>query len=95
MVFGLFNGILTVSGNVLAAQSVSRDFRGRAFGVLNGVLPLGSVTGPIIGGAMGDSLGLGSSFYASGAMFLLSAGIFGAFRRAKHVDQEEQTAHFG
>ncbi|MGI6627759.1 MAG: MFS transporter [Bacillota bacterium] len=95
MVFGLFNGILTVSGNVLAAQSVSRDFRGRAFGVLNGVLPLGSVTGPIIGGAMGDSLGLGSSFYASGAVFLLSAGIFGAFRRAKHVDQEEQTAHFG
>ncbi len=83
LIFGLFNGILTVSGNVLAAQSVSREFRGRAFGVLNGVLPLGSVTGPIIGGAMGDSLGLGSSFYASGAMFLVSAGAFAALGRKK------------
>ncbi len=64
MVFGLFNGIVTVVGNVLATQVVPRDFRGRAFGVLNRVLPLGSVTGPILGGALGDTLGLGSSFYA-------------------------------
>lgn len=83
MAFGLFSGIVTVTGNVLAAQAVSRDFRGRAFGVLNGVLPLGSMTGPVIGGAIGDTLGLGSSFYASGTVFLLSAGIFGAFGKKK------------
>lgn len=93
MIFGLFNGILTVAGNVLAAQSVSREFRGRAFGVLNGVLPLGSVTGPIIGGAMGDSLGLGSSFYASGAMFILSAWLFAAFERKKTHSKPGTVGH--
>ncbi|HHY11673.1 MAG TPA: multidrug efflux MFS transporter [Firmicutes bacterium] len=89
MAFGLFNGIVAVAGNVLAAQAVSRDFRGRAFGVLNGVLPLGSVTGPVIGGAMGDSLGLGSSFYASGAVFLLSAGVFKTFGKRKTVQPDQ------
>ncbi len=88
MGFGLFNGIVTVTGNVLAAQAVSRDFRGRAFGVLNGVLPLGSVTGPIIGGTLGDSVGLGSSFYASGAVFLLSASLFAAFGKKKSVESK-------
>jgi len=76
MVFGFFNGMVTVNGNILTAQSVSRDFRSRAFGVLNAVLPLGSVTGPVIGGALGDSLGLGSSFFASSGVFLLAAGAF-------------------
>lgn len=79
--FGMFSGILTVAGNVLAARAVPREFRGRAFGVLNGVLPLGAVTGPVIGGAMGDSLGLGSSFYASAGVFLLSALIFSAYMK--------------
>jgi MFS family permease len=76
MVFGFFNGMVTVNGNILTAQSVSRDFRSRAFGVLNAVLPLGSVTGPVIGGALGDSLGLGISFFASSGVFLLAAGAF-------------------
>lgn len=80
--FGVFSGILTVSGNVLAARAVSREFRGRAFGVLSGVLPLGAVTGPIIGGAIGDSLGLGSSFYGSAGVFLLSAVIFARYRKS-------------
>jgi len=79
--FGIFSGILTVEGNVLAARAVTRDFRGRAFGVLNGVLPLGSVAGPIIGGGMGDSLGLASSFYASAGIFLLSALVFRTYVR--------------
>lgn len=79
--FGAANGVLTVCGNVLAATAVSREFRGRAFGVLNGILPLGSVMGPIIGGLVGDSLGLGSSFYASSAVFLISAGILTLYRR--------------
>lgn len=79
--FGAFNGLLTVSGNVLAAKSVSKEFRGRAFGVMNGVLPLGSVTGPLIGGAVGDSLGLGSAFYASSLVFLLSAGVLILFKK--------------
>ena len=79
LLFGAFNGILTVYGNVLAATAVSREFRGRAFGVLNGVLPLGAVAGPMIGGLVGDRLGLGSAFYASSLLFLASGAVLAAF----------------
>jgi MFS family permease len=79
LLFGAFNGILTVSGNVLAATAVTREFRGRAFGVMNGILPMGAVVGPLLGGAAGDSLGLGSAFFVSSAVFLLSAGVLRAF----------------
>ena len=90
MTFGFFNGMVTVNGNVITAQSVSRDFRSRAFGVLNSVLPLGSVTGPIIGGALGDSLGLGSSFFASAGVFFLSAGAFSLLqKRSEHAKSPE------
>lgn len=83
MLFGLFTGIVTVAGNVLASQAVPRSFRGRAFGVLNGVLPLGSVTGPLLGGTLGDSLGLAYSFYASGVVFIASAWMFWAHQQSK------------
>ncbi len=76
LAFGAFNGMLTASGNILVAAWVSRDFRGRAFGVLSGILPLGSFVGPIIGGFVGDRLGLGSSFYAATTVFLLAAASF-------------------
>lgn len=79
--FGAFNGILVVAGNVLAATAVTREFRGRAFGVMNGVMPMGSVAGPILGGAVDDSMGLGKSFYASSLVFLMAAGAFGAYTR--------------
>ncbi|MGE5580877.1 MAG: MFS transporter [Bacillota bacterium] len=88
LLFGVFNGILTVAGNVLAATAVSREFRGRAFGVMNGVLPMGAVVGPLLGGIAGDSLGLGSAFYVSSAVFLASAGVLRVFvglRRRAHA----------
>ncbi len=88
LLFGVFNGLLTVSGNVLAATAVSKEFRGRAFGVMNGVLPMGAVLGPLLGGAAGDSLGLGSAFYVSSAVFLLAAGVLGIYispRRQRRV----------
>jgi MFS family permease len=81
LLLGAFNGILTVHGNVLAATAVSREFRGRAFGVMSGVLPFGSVTGPLIGGIVGEGLGLGSAFYASSLLFLVSGGVLAVFRR--------------
>ncbi len=80
--FGAFNGMLTASGNVLVATSVSKDFRGRAFGVLSGVLPLGSFIGPMLGGFVSDHFGIGSSFYAATVVFLTAAGIFSLMTRA-------------
>lgn len=70
--FGFANAAITVSGNVLIAQSCDRNSRGKAFGVFNGISSLGAVLGPMLGGFMGNRFGLVSSFF--GSAFLLLAG---------------------
>lgn len=67
--FGLGNAGVTVAGNTLIARSASRESRGRAFGVLNSFIYLGSVVGPLLGGAVGQAMGLAAPFYA-GAVLL-------------------------
>ncbi|MEW5932752.1 MAG: MFS transporter [Bacillota bacterium] len=67
--FGLGNAGVTVAGNTLIARSVSRESRGRAFGVLNAFIYLGSVLGPLVGGAVGHEMGLLAPFHA-GAVLL-------------------------
>lgn len=87
-VFGLFNGVIQVAANVLIATAVSREFRGRAFGVQNAINPIGSMAGPIIGGVVGDAFGLKSSFYASGLALLCAAGVLiGYMRRIQKADE--------
>jgi DHA1 family multidrug resistance protein-like MFS transporter len=87
--FGAFNGMLTASGNVLVATSVNKDFRGRAFGVLSGVLPLGGFVGPVLGGSVSDVFGIGSSFYAATLVFLLAGVIFSMMTRSRSRLGEE------
>lgn len=86
-VFGLFNGVIQVAANVLIATAVSREFRGRAFGVQSAINPVGSMAGPVIGGFVGDTFGLSSSFYASGAVLLVAAGILIGYMRK--IDRAE------
>ncbi|MEW6546732.1 MAG: MFS transporter [Bacillota bacterium] len=69
--FGLGNAGITVAGNTLIARCVGREARGRAFGVLNAFIYLGSVLGPLVGGAVGQGMGLDASFYAGGVILLL------------------------
>lgn len=71
--FGLGNAGITVAGNTLIARSVGREARGRAFGVLNSFMYLGSVLGPLVGGVVGQGAGLAAPFYAGGVMLLLGA----------------------
>lgn len=72
--FGLGNAGVTVAANTLVARGTSRAARGRALGVLNSFIYLGSVVGPFAGGAVGDRFGLTSSFYA-GAVLLVGAAL--------------------
>mgnify|MGYP000940653459 CR=1 FL=1 len=74
-VFGFANAAMLVGGNVLLTQYSEPEDRGRIFGVYNGISALGSVAGPLLGGFLGDSLGLASPFYGS-AILLLVAGWF-------------------
>lgn len=72
--FGFANAGITVSGNVLFASATPKDARGRAFGLLNSITSIGSVLGPILGGFLGETLGLRSSFWGSSVLFFV-AGI--------------------
>jgi DHA1 family multidrug resistance protein-like MFS transporter len=73
--FGFANAAMLVGGNVLLTQYSNPEERGRIFGVFNGIASLGSVAGPLLGGFLGDRLGLASPFYGS-AILLLVAGWF-------------------
>lgn len=75
-IMGFAIAAITVSNNVLIARSVAEEMRGRAFGVLNSFLAIGFVAGPIIGGFLGEHLGLASSFYGSGLLFLVAVMVF-------------------
>lgn len=75
--FGLGNAGITVAGNTLVARSVDRDARGRAFGVLNSFIYLGSMLGPLVGGAVGQVLGLDASFYSGGVLLAACVLILG------------------
>lgn len=72
--FGFANAAVLVSGNVLIAQGSPEHLRGQVFGTLNAVSSLGTILGPILGGYAAKGLGVPSSFYLSGLLFL--AGLF-------------------
>lgn len=78
--FGFFNSAVTVAGNVLIAKSSDQNSQGSSFGMLNSIMSIGSVSGPIIGGYLGDHLGLSYSFFG-GAVILLAAYILSMFIR--------------
>jgi DHA1 family multidrug resistance protein-like MFS transporter len=63
---------ITVSGNLLVAQAAHPESRGMAFGVLNAVTSVGGVAGPLLGGVMGDHLGLMSPFFGSAGLLALA-----------------------
>jgi MFS family permease len=51
------------------------DQRGRVISMLGGVNRMGTVVGPIIGGAIGSQLGLEYAFYVQAVMGLVAAGL--------------------
>lgn len=70
--FGFVNSSVTVSGNILIAQSSDQSSQGSTFGILNGVMSIGLVLGPILGGFLGDHYSLSAPFIGSAAIFLLA-----------------------
>jgi len=73
--FGFFNSAITVAGNALIAQNTDKDHTGSSFGLLNGIMSLGSVVGPIVGGYLGDKIGLSYAFIGSGVILLIAFAI--------------------
>ncbi len=88
-IFGFVNSSVTVSGNVLIANCSDPKNQGRTFGILNGVMAIGLVFGPILGGFLGDNFGASAPFFGS-------AGIFAAgFILSSFVSNPEKTKQEG
>lgn len=84
---------ITVAGNLLVAQAASPENRGMAFGVLNSVSSIGGVAGPVLGGVMGDHLGLASPFFGSAALLGLAAVGLMAEERLTGFQQRISAVH--
>lgn len=72
-VVGLSLAGISLALNAITAKSVDREFRGRAFGILNSFNQLGAVIGPLVGGVTGTTLGLESTFAVAAAILMLSS----------------------
>ncbi|MDP3058195.1 MAG: MFS transporter [bacterium] len=69
-VFGLFlAGIIPVA-NCMVAQSVSCDFRGRAFGISHSYSQLGAFAGPLVGGVLANSYSISAVFWVTAISLL-------------------------
>jgi len=74
---GFAYAVVLVVGNLAIAQGAPESQRGQVFGVLNAVSSLGAIIGPMLGGFVADSLGVRSSFFLSGALFLAALPLLG------------------
>lgn len=72
-IFGFSIAAVSVSGNVLIARSAGEEVRGRIFGVLNACTAFGAVISPLLGGFLGEVMGITSSFFGCAVLFFLAA----------------------
>ncbi|WP_157935363.1 MFS transporter [Kyrpidia spormannii] len=79
---GLFIGGLLPTSNALIGQLVSESERGTAFGMTTSFQMMGTVLGPLVGGALGTTLGFSSVFWTTMVVFFLTAlWVYGSGRR--------------
>lgn len=80
-IYGFAHAAVNVSGNVLIAQNSKEEMKGRVYGVLNSLMAIGYVVGPLLGGFMGDHLGNASPFFGGAVLFFMVCLIF--WKKAK------------
>lgn len=85
--FGLFIAGVVPAVNTLMVQKTSSDFRGRSFGLTASANQLGSMIGPLIGGALGYFLSIHWIFITTG-LFLIVGALYS--RTLTHTLPEEQ-----
>ena len=77
-------GLYIPSVNSLVSKNASKDEQGEVFGLVQGLIGLALIFGPIFGGILFDHLGSGSPFLAAGvlslAALILSFKSFGKIR---------------
>lgn len=73
-VYGLFFAAVYPSLNALIVQATKPEFRGRAFSVNQSANQLGTMIGPIAGGALGGLVAIPVVFVINGLLLMLTAG---------------------
>ncbi len=74
-VFGLFLAGTYPNINSAIVTCTDESFRGRAFGLVMSANQLGSMTGPLLGGAISTITGIGTMFVAGGLLFVALGAI--------------------
>ena len=72
---GLGLALAFLSRYTLVAESVPTIHRGRVSAMFGGTMRLGLFIGPLIGGVLGDRLGLPMTFHIAGVLALLAGGL--------------------
>jgi len=72
-VFGMATAAVQPSVNSALAEVVHPSFRGRAYGINNSAMNLGSVVGPSLGGWVADTLGPRAVFVVTGLVMLAAS----------------------
>ena len=72
-VYGIFTAAVQPSINATLATTVHPSFRGRAYGINQSAMFVGSVLGPTLGGYVGDYFGPRAVFVFTGLLLMLAA----------------------
>jgi MFS family permease len=72
-IYGLFFAAVYPSLNALIVKATTADFRGRAFSLNQSATQLGTLTGPIVGGALGGWVPIPVVFLINGILLMTTA----------------------
>lgn len=73
--FGLFIAGVVPTANTIAVKNTTADFRGRSFGLTASANQLGSMAGPLVGGALGMFVGIHWVFVATGVILVVTGTV--------------------
>lgn len=76
--------------NALTVKVTTSDYRGRAFGLSQSANQVGTLLGPLVGGAIGDAFRIHSVFIVTGALMMLSLGYVYTQRKSLAQDTESR-----
>lgn len=72
LIGGVGMAMWSLSRHAFITESIDPRERGRAISIFGGINRIGMFSGPVVGGVIGQQLGLTSSFYLSGALAVIA-----------------------
>ena len=87
-------GLYLPAANALVSKNSSSGEQGEIFGLVQSLIGIALIVGPILGGILFDALGSGSPFFAAGLLTLFSLYFsLKVFGRLRHVEKRTFLGH--